>query len=106
MGDDLLAGFSDLCSGAVLKSEGGADFVYLPGLKVPVGANVEVRDALLSLKAHSGYASRLYLSSPISGRGDNWTTHTVLGRAWHTPSWRDVSTPCAIALAVNRCPRS
>ncbi len=20
-----------------------------------------------------------------------WTVHTVLGRAWHTPSWRDVA---------------
>lgn len=71
-------------------SEGGQEFVDLPALKIPVGNGVESRDALLSLNAHTGYTSRLYLSAQIASRGQNWTSHTVLGRAWHTPSWNNV----------------
>jgi hypothetical protein len=72
--------------------------VDLPGLKIPNGKGIVVRDALLSLQPHSGYASRLFLSQPIAGRGVNWTVHSVLGRTWHTPSWRDVAPGRAIEM--------
>jgi hypothetical protein len=80
----------DICPGANSMSEGGTEFVFLPDLRIPVGNAVETRDALLSLSAHSGYTSRLYISAPIRGKGQNWTIHTVLGRTWHTPSWNNV----------------
>jgi hypothetical protein len=79
-----------VCRGASCVSEGGDEFIDLPALKIPIGQAIELRDALLSLAAHTGYASRLYLSAQIAGRGQNWTSHTVLGRTWHTPSWNNV----------------
>ena len=85
-----LAELKELCARAAFVSEGGVQFADLPGLKVPVGSETLTRDALLSLAAHTGYTSRLYLSEPIPGRGANWTVHTVLGRRWHTPSWNNV----------------
>jgi hypothetical protein len=85
-----LAEVKAVCPTAAYVSEGGQQFVDLPGIKIPIGNGVETRDALLSLGPHSGYDSRLYLSAPIAGRGQNWTTHTVFGRTWHTPSWRYV----------------
>jgi hypothetical protein len=88
---DELTEVKAVCSGAVYVSEGGSEFVDLPTLKIPVGDRVEIRDALLSLSTHTGYTSRLYLSAPIAGRGQNWTSHMVLGRTWHTPSWNNVS---------------
>jgi hypothetical protein len=88
---DALAELRQVCPGASLKTEAGQSFVDLPDLKIPVGADIVVRDALLTLQGHSGYASRLFLSQSIAApRTQNWTTHTVLGRAWHTPSWNNV----------------
>jgi hypothetical protein len=90
--DDALAELRQVCPGASPKTEAGQNFVDLPGLKIRVGAEIVVRDALLTLQAHSGYVSRLFLSQPIAApRTQNWTTHTVLGRAWHTPSWNNVA---------------
>jgi hypothetical protein len=87
-----LAELRQVCPCASLKTESGQSFVDLPGLKIPVGTGIVVRDALLTLQAHSGYTSRLFLSQPIAApRTQNWTTHTVLGRAWHTPSWNNVA---------------
>lgn len=88
---EALAELLELCPGASAKIEAGQEFVDLPGLKIPTGHESVMRDALLSLEGHSGYASRLFLSKPIAGRGVNWTMHCVLGRTWHTPSWKDVA---------------
>ena len=85
-----LATVKDICPGANSMSEGGTEFVSLPGLKISTGNTTVTRNALLSLGPHSGYTSRLYLSEPIPGKGQNWTTHTVFGRTWHTPSWNNV----------------
>lgn len=87
---DQLAELQLMCPGAAFKTEAGQTFVHLPDLNIPVGAGNVTRDALLTLSGHSGYASRLFLSAPVPERGANWTSHTVLGRTWHTPSWRDV----------------
>jgi len=88
---DAFGDLRQVCPGASLKQEGGQNFVDLPGLKIPVGKETVIRDALLTLQGHSGYASRLFLSQPIQApRTANWTVHTVLGRAWHTPSWNNV----------------
>jgi hypothetical protein len=88
---DALGDLRQVCPSASLMQEGGQNFVDLPGLKIPVGKEVVVRDALLTLQGHSGYTSRLFLSQPIpTPRAGNWTVHTVLGRAWHTPSWNNV----------------
>lgn len=87
---DDLAEVRIVCPGASYVSEGRCEFVDLPALKIPIGNEIELRDALLSLNAHTGYTSRLYLSGQIACRGQNWTSHIVLGRTWHTPSWNNV----------------
>jgi hypothetical protein len=86
-----LAELRQVCPAASIKSEAGQNFVDLPGLKISTGKEFVARDALLSLQGHSGYATRLFLSQPIDDRGANWTVHNVLGRTWHTPSWKDVT---------------
>jgi hypothetical protein len=99
--EDVLGDVRRVCPGASLKTEAGQSFVDLPGLKIPVGNDVVVRDALLTLQGHSGYASRLFLSQPIqSPRTANWTVHTVLGRAWHTPSWNNVAPGRAVEMLL------
>lgn len=74
--------------GAQEMTEAGIRYVFLPALKLPCAPGVA--DALLSLQQHSGYATRLFLSQPAVGKGNNWTTHHILGRTWHTWSWKDV----------------
>jgi len=95
-----LAEIQQVCAAASCKAETGQNYVYLPGLSIRVGAKTETRDALLTLQAHSGYASRLFLSAPIAGRGQNWTCHAVLGRSWHTPSWNNVAPGRPIEMLV------
>jgi hypothetical protein len=90
-GPEALAELHQLCPAASVKNEAGQAFVDLPGLKIPSGREIIIRDALLSLQSHSGYASRLFLSQAILSRGANWTVHSVLGRTWHTPSWNHVA---------------
>ena len=90
MTNEDLAEMRCVCSGAQQMTEGGVEFVSLPALRIAVGTGEEIRDALLSLTAHTGYTSRLYLSAPIPSKGQNWTSHTVLGRTWHTPSFNNI----------------
>jgi hypothetical protein len=91
-GADGLDEMHQVCPGASLKTESGQRFIDLPGLKIRVGTEIVVRDALLTMHTHSGYSSRLFLSEPIAAsRAVNWTVHTVLGRTWHTPSWNNVA---------------
>lgn len=82
--DDILL----VCPGVQEMSEGGVSYFFLPGLKSP-GAPGTI-DALLCPQQHSGYATRLFLSAQIPGKGNNWSTHVILGRAWHTWSWNHV----------------
>ena len=100
-GDDALADVRRVCPGASLKAEAGQKFVDLPGLKIRVGKEIVTRDALLTLQAHGSYSSRLFLSQPVpTSRAGNWTVHTVLGRAWHTPSWNHVPPGRAVEMLL------
>jgi len=71
-------------------TENGGEFVLLPGLKVAVGTVIHIRDALLCPREMHGYLTRLFLSEPIPGRGQNWQQYMFLARAWHSPSWQGV----------------
>lgn len=62
-----LAEIQQVCAGAIYKTEGGQKFVFLPALIVRTGDNTFTRDALLTLRAHSSYASRLFLWSKFRG---------------------------------------
>lgn len=79
-----------ICQGAKEMSEGGLAYIHLPSLKLPEGCSPAEVEALLCLSSHSGYSTRLFLRERVAGRGNNWTTHCVLGRSWHTWSWNHI----------------
>lgn len=85
-----LAEVAALVPGARVMSDGGIDYIFLPDLKVTVGEKECVLDALLCSMQHGGYTTRLFLAEPIPQRGQNWTTHNILSRSWHTWSWNNV----------------
>ena len=85
--DELLA----LCHAAEELQESGLPFLYLRVLRLPQGCVPAEVDALLCIHKRDGYDSRLYLSSPISHRGSNWSTTYLFDRRWHTWSWQGVS---------------
>lgn len=88
--DDHLAELKALCREAAVMPEGGYAYVHLPILKIPHNNTIIVREALLCPQARDGYATRLFLSEPVPGKGNNWSTHVILDRTWHTWSWKDV----------------
>ena len=94
-----------LCPEAVVMADSGINYIYLPKLKV-MSANIShTTDALLCPVKHGGYTTRLFLSTRIPGRGNNWSVHTILGRTWHTWSWNNVPdtlTPTQILSAHMR----
>ncbi len=77
-----------MCPGAQEMAESGIEYVFLPELKHPCAPGAI--DGLLCPQQHSNYATRLFLSVPIPQKRNNWTTHVILSRTWHTWSWRDV----------------
>ena len=91
LSEELLAELTRICEGAKEMAEGGYTFVYFPGLKIRTGENTVSLDALLCLQPRDGYPTRLFLSQQIQGRGNNWTTHRIVDRTWHTWSWNYVS---------------
>jgi hypothetical protein len=75
---------------AQVIAEANFDFVHIEKLKfISDGNEVEV-EALLCPQMRDGYATRLFLSQPFPGKGQNWTQHQILGRKWHSWSWQNV----------------
>lgn len=87
--------FSSICSGACFMSEAGITYIYLPNLKITTGGQTRILDALLCPVKYGGYTTRLFLAKPIQNKGQNWTTHVILSRTWHTWSWNHV--PASLA---------
>lgn len=87
---EQLATLAAICAQAQVMTEAGIEFVVLKRLKVRVNGQVHELDALLCPRAHSGYATRLFLSQRFPQKGNNWTVHQLLGRQWHTWSWQGV----------------
>jgi hypothetical protein len=90
IGEDELEGLRPFSSRPEVLTEGGSEFVFIPGLKVTVGDAFRVVDGLLCPRQMHGYPTRLYLSAAIPGKGSNWNSYMFFGRTWHTPSWRGV----------------
>jgi len=90
LAEDSLAELKLICGDAHEMPEGGYVFVFLPGLKIYTGNQTISLDALLCLQAKDGYPTRLFLSQQVPGRGNNWTQHRILDKAWHTWSWNGV----------------
>lgn len=87
---EQLAEIAALVPGARALSDAGINYIFFPGLKVSVGQEERLLDALLCPSQHGGYTTRLFLAEPIPERGQNWTTHNILSRSWHTWSWNNV----------------
>jgi hypothetical protein len=85
-----LAEVAAFAPGARVMADAGIVYIFLPSLKVPVGQEERVLDALLCPAQHGGYTTRLFLAEPVPQRGQNWTTHNILSRLWHTWSWNNV----------------
>ena len=86
--EDEMEDLRRICPGATEMTEAGTQYVLLPSMKHPTaGGNI---DALLCPQQHGGYTTRLFLSEKIPQKGNNWSTHTILSRAWHTWSWNNV----------------
>jgi hypothetical protein len=71
-------------------SEGGFDFVHIPKLVIPGDDQSEEVEALLCPQMRDGYATRLFLSKQIPGKGNNWNAFHILGRTWYSWSWQNV----------------
>lgn len=71
-------------------TEAGVSYHFLPKLNVP---GVGELDGLLRAQQASGdgYTTRLFLSKPVPGKGQNWTEQRILDRTWHTWSLNNVS---------------
>lgn len=91
---DELNELEQICPGAKEMPVGGIGFIFLPNLKIPGQGQM---DALLCPQARDSYATRLFLSLQISGKGSNWTQHRILDRPWYTWSWKDVGAELRLA---------
>jgi len=96
-----------MCTGVVERRTEGTDaFIMMEGLRINVRGTVHQRDALLCLNPRDGYPTKLYLSERVPHGGKhapNWNAslYYILGRKWHSWSWRDVPAkqPSASILA-------
>ncbi len=86
--EDAMHELRQVCPGAQEMVEAGISYIYLPGLKHPSAPGS--LDGLLCPQLYGGYTTRLFLSAAVPGKGSNWSTHTILGRLWHTWSWNNV----------------
>lgn len=77
---------------ASLHQDGGVPCVLLPETHLASPSGVQIMDTVLCPRGLSGYVTRLLLGRKISEKGNlNWQQVMLLGRAWHTWSWNQVS---------------
>jgi len=90
-----------VCTGALLREEGGVPYVELPQLVLPDFCSPNVVDALFSPRTAHGYPSRLFFSQQIQSRAAlNWNTSVrILGRSWFAFSWK-INRPPASVLGL------
>lgn len=89
--DEMLTEVSQFfCKDAKLMTEAGLTYIHFPVIKLPEGNNPASCEGLLCLQARDGYPTRLFLSSPVVGKGQNWTVHNIFDKPWHTCSWNYV----------------
>jgi hypothetical protein len=86
--EEAMSELRAICAGAEEIGEVGMTYVYLPELRLPCAPGV--LDGLLCLQQHAGYTTRLFLSAEVLGKGNNWSSHQILGKTWYTWSWNNV----------------
>jgi hypothetical protein len=91
MSSDELAEIQTICPEAVRISEGQASYIYLPRLRLPPGCEPpEVEGLLRPGPGPDGYTTRLFFSTAFPHKGQNWTVHRILDKAWHAFSYNNV----------------
>lgn len=89
--EQQLAELQVVCPGARILEEGGVTYIHLPILKLPASCNPrEVEGLLRPGPGPDGYTSRLFLSANFKHKGQNWTVHHILDKAWYTFSFNNV----------------
>ncbi|HEY0842086.1 hypothetical protein [Methylotenera sp.] len=78
------------CNDASIMVEAGLTYIHFPSLTLPPGNTPGAIEALVCLSTRDGYNTRLFFSEPVAGKGQNWSVHSILGKAWHTCSWNYV----------------
>ncbi len=90
--DDDLRPIADICDGEVsFKQDGWRRLIFMQSLHFYSDGKQFVMDALLCLNHNNPtYPTKLYLAETV-GTTLNWNEQAyILGRNWHTFSWRDV----------------
>jgi hypothetical protein len=87
---DHLSELQTAYSDAKILSDGGIEYAYIPKLILVNGNNSIEMEALICPQMRDGYSTRLFLSAPVPNKGQNWTQHQILGRTWHSWSWKNV----------------
>ena len=82
-----------LCASAQLIDERGGKVAHLPAFTFDAGGTAITQDLLFVPAPLASYpSSRLFYEHPVDGRGSNWSTHHLIGRLWHAPSYKvDIS---------------
>jgi hypothetical protein len=90
--ESQLESLREVSSQASLHHDGDVPCVLLPKTHLVSPSGVQVMDTVLCPKGLSGYVTRLLLERRISEKGNlNWQQVMLLGRAWHTWSWNQIS---------------
>ena len=85
----VIADLMDLCADAQLIDERGGTVAYLPSFAFDSGGATITQDLLFVPADIASYpSSRLFYEHPVAGRGNNWSTHNLIGRVWHAPSYQ------------------
>jgi hypothetical protein len=87
-----LESLREISSQASLHDDGGVPCVLLPRTHLVSPSGLQVMDTVLCPRGLGGYVTRLLLERRISEKGSlNWQQVMLLGRAWHTWSWNQIS---------------
>ena len=88
-----LADLIDLFADTQLIDERGGKVAHLPAFTFDAGGAAVTQNLLFVPVPLASYpSSRLFYEHPVAGRGKNWTTHHLIGRVWHAPSYKvDIS---------------
>jgi hypothetical protein len=77
---------------ATQHNDGGIVAVVMPSTRVVTPSGIQVMDVVLCPKGMGGYVTRLLLERRIAEKANlNWQQAMLLGRAWATWSWNQIS---------------
>lgn len=90
LSENQINGLKSITPNLKIVQEGGYNYFYIEGLKLPEGCLPNIVDALFCPTTIQGYPSRLYFSSKITGcPSRTWNGDIrAIGKNWYAVSWR------------------